>query len=95
VLKVSYDRYDQFNDRLGHIFYREMFSHYIVAVEYRFVGEQAPGGAGWAARNSGVMVHSQSAASMGKDQDYPRPIAVMQFEKLAWTRTLLPICKPS
>jgi hypothetical protein len=40
------------------------------------VGEQAPGGANWALRNSGVMIHSQSAKSMAKNQDFPISIEV-------------------
>ena len=44
LLKVSYDQYPEFANKFGHIFYRTKFSHYIVAVEYRFVGEQAKGG---------------------------------------------------
>jgi hypothetical protein len=76
LLKVRYDGYDAFNDRFGHLFYRQAFSYYIVAVEYRFVGAQATGGADWALRNSGIMVHSQSARSMGKDQDFPISIEV-------------------
>jgi Domain of Unknown Function (DUF1080) len=71
VLKVSYDRYDSFRAQYGHLFYKRKFSHYRLVVEYRFTGEQAPGGPGWATRNSGAMLHSQSAASMMKDQDFP------------------------
>src|SRR5215468_8038050 len=41
VMKVGYEKYDKFDNRFGHIFYREKFSHYIIAVEYRFLGEQA------------------------------------------------------
>jgi hypothetical protein len=74
--KVSYDHYDKFDGRFGHIFYRQKFSHYIVAVEYRFVGEQAPGGPDWAFRNSGIMVHCQPPESMQKDQDFPISIEV-------------------
>jgi len=76
LLKVTYDAYDDFGERFGHIFYRKKFSHYIVAVEYRFVGDQAPGGPGWARRNSGVMVHSQPPGTMGKDQNFPISIEV-------------------
>jgi hypothetical protein len=36
LLKVAYDRYDRFNGKFGHIFYRSKFSYYVVAVEYRF-----------------------------------------------------------
>src|SRR5574338_1434121 len=76
MMKVSYDQYDKFNDRFGHIFYHEKFSYYRIGVEYRFVGEQAPGGAGWALRNSGIMIHCQSPESMLKDQDFPISIEV-------------------
>jgi hypothetical protein len=40
-------------------------------VEYRFVGEQAPGGAGWAKRNSGVMLHAEAPEEMTLKQDFP------------------------
>ncbi len=71
ILKVDYSQYDAFGDRFGHIFYEEPFSHYRLKVEYRFVGKQVPGGPGWAYRNNGIMFHSQSAASMEKNQHFP------------------------
>jgi hypothetical protein len=71
LLRVSYDQYETFNNEFGHIFYKTPFSSYKLHVEYRFVGEQVPGGPSWAFRNSGVMLHSQSAASMGLNQDFP------------------------
>jgi hypothetical protein len=71
LLKVVYDEYEQFDGRFGHIFYKQPFSHYRLRVEYRFVGEQVPGGPGWAFRNSGIMLHGQSAESMTKDQNFP------------------------
>ncbi|HNV28096.1 MAG TPA: DUF1080 domain-containing protein [Cyclobacteriaceae bacterium] len=70
-LIVRYDQYDSFRNQFGHIFYKKKFSHYLLAVEYRFVGDQVAGGAGWATRNSGAMLHAQSAESMMKDQDFP------------------------
>jgi Domain of Unknown Function (DUF1080) len=77
VLKVSYDGYaGPFANRFGHLFYRQTFSHYVIAVEYRFVGQQAAGGPDWAFKNSGVMIHGQTAASMRKDQDFPISIEV-------------------
>jgi len=76
ILKVSYDQYDKFDGRFGHLFYDETFSHYILRVEYRFVGEQCQGGPGWAFRNSGIMAHGQSPESMKKDQDFPNSIEV-------------------
>ena len=40
MLKVRYDKWPTFADQFGHLFYREPFSYYILAAEYRFVGEQ-------------------------------------------------------
>ncbi len=71
MIKVSYDEYEKFNNEFGHIFFIEPFSHYKLRIEYRFTGDQVPGGPSWAFRNSGVMLHSQSAASMNLDQDFP------------------------
>lgn len=76
VLKVAYDQYDKFDDRFGHLFYKDKFSHYRLRVEYRFVGQQVPGGPGWAVRNSGVMIHGESPTTMAKDQDFPASIEV-------------------
>ena len=76
MIKVAYDQYDEFKSRFGHMFYRKPFSFYIVAVEYRFVGNQVKGGPDWAFKNSGVMLHCQSPESMQKDQDFPISIEV-------------------
>jgi len=73
---VSYDKYTTFDSRFGHIFHRGTWSYYRIAVEYRFVGEQAKGGPAWALRNSGIMVHGQRPETMGKDQDFPISIEV-------------------
>ena len=71
VLKASYDQYETFGGCFGHLFYETPFSHYVVAVEYRFVGEQVKGGPDWAFRNNGVMLHCQPVETMKKDQDFP------------------------
>lgn len=71
AITVAYDQYDTFDDRFGHLFYRTPYSHYRLRLEYRFFGEQAPGGEGWAYRNSGVMFHAQSPESMPEGQDFP------------------------
>jgi hypothetical protein len=71
LLKVRYDGYEDFNRQYGHIFYDEPFSYYLYRVQYRFVGEQALGGEGWALRNSGVMLHGQNPETMTRDQDFP------------------------
>lgn len=76
LLKVGYQGYDKFDETFGHLFYNDDFSHYRLRVEYRFVGDQCPGGPGWAIRNSGVMIHGEQPQTMGKDQDFPASIEV-------------------
>jgi hypothetical protein len=79
LLKVRYDKWTSFNGEFGHIFYKQPFSYYIVAAEYRFVGDQVTGAGpqnAWAIRNNGIMIHSQSAESMGLNQDFPISLEV-------------------
>jgi hypothetical protein len=71
MIQVRYDKYDMFDGKFGHLFYKQPFSHYILRVEYRFVGTQCKGGPGWAIRNSGIMFHGQDPATMRLDQDFP------------------------
>ncbi len=71
LMKVRYDGYTHFDRQYGHIFYDAPFSYYLYRVEYRFVGDQAPEGEGWALRNSGVMLHGQNPETMTRDQDFP------------------------
>jgi hypothetical protein len=75
-LVVGYDKYDQFDEKFGHLFYKDTFSHYRIRVEYRFIGEQCKGGPGWATRNSGIMIHGQDPKTMTKDQKFPVSIEV-------------------
>jgi hypothetical protein len=76
VLRVAYDAYESFDDRFGHLFYAVPYGHYRIRAEYRFTGEQVPGGPGWAFRNSGLMLHGQDPATMGEDQSFPVSIEV-------------------
>ncbi len=76
ILKVRYDKYDTFNGRFAHIFYKEKFSHYIIRLEYRIVGEQCPGAPEWGYKNTGILIHGQTPESMDKDQDFPVSIEV-------------------
>jgi len=71
LMKVRYDGYTDFDFQYGHIHYNTPYSAYLLRVEYRFTGEQAPGGEGWAWRNSGAMLHGQDPQTMLKDQDFP------------------------
>ncbi len=76
LLKIRYDEYKNFDNKFGHLFYGKNYSHYKLRVEYRFVGEQCPGGPGWAFRNNGIMIHGQKASTMELDQDFPTSIEV-------------------
>lgn len=71
AITVSYDGYKTFDARYGHLFFDTPYTHYRLRLEYRFLGVQAPGGKGWAWRNSGVMFHAQSPESMPDEQDFP------------------------
>jgi hypothetical protein len=71
LLSVSYDQYETFDSRFGHLFYEVPYSHYRLRVEYRFIGDPGTGVESWAWRNSGAMLHSQSPYSMPAEQDFP------------------------
>lgn len=89
-LVVSYDKYTEADfmslnpgqstkpsfDKFGHLFYKDTFSHYVLRVEYRFVGEQVKNGPGWAKRNNGLMLHGQDPATMEINQKFPASIEV-------------------
>ena len=95
ILKIEYDQYQTFDEKFGHIYYHKPYSHYILRFEYRFVGNQTPGGASWNVRNSGVMFHSQSAQSLGMNQTFP---VSLEFQTLgglnAGTRHTGNLCTP-
>ena len=74
LLRVNYSNYKKFSGQFGHLFFAEPYAHYRLLIEYRFVGEQVKGGAGWAKRNSGVMLHSQDPTTMSLKQDFPDSI---------------------
>ncbi len=71
MMRVMYDKYQNFDEKYGHIYYKKPYSYYIVRFKYRFNGNQTPGGAVWNNRNSGIMLHSQSAQSLTFEQTFP------------------------
>jgi hypothetical protein len=75
-IAVRYEAYDRFDERFGHLFYKNPYGYYRLQMEYRFVDDQAKEGPGWAFRNSGVMVHGQPPETMGRDQDFPVSIEI-------------------
>ena len=76
MLRVVYDDYKTFDDKYGHLYYKKPYSYYILRYQYRFRGNQTPGGESWNVRNSGVMIHSQSAKSLSINQNFPVSLEV-------------------
>jgi hypothetical protein len=97
LLKVRYDadKYPTFGEKFGHLFHESPYSNYKLRVEYRFVGEQVPGGPGWAIRNSGLMLHCEDPKEMRLDQDFPTSI---EYQLLGGNgrdeRTTANLCTP-
>jgi hypothetical protein len=72
IISIRYDQYgDNFNSRFGALYYNKKLSNYRLKVEYRFVGETAPGAPTWGFRDSGVQFHGQDPASMDLKQQFP------------------------
>jgi hypothetical protein len=95
ILKISYDQYEDFKEEYGHLYYRQPFSNYILKVQYRFTGAQTKGGASWNVRNSGVMIHSQSARSVEIDQSFPVSLEVQFLGGLGMgPRSTANLCTP-
>jgi hypothetical protein len=72
ILSVRYDQYgDNFDNRFGALYYTRKLKNYRLKVEYRIVGEPAPGAPSWGYRDSGIQYHCQDPASMGLSQPFP------------------------
>src|SRR5687767_9254791 len=61
ILRVVYDQYEKFDGRFAHIYTQAPYSFYKLRFQYRFTGKHLADAPVWADRNSGIMVHSQSA----------------------------------
>ena len=80
ILKVSYDNYETFDKRYGHLYSNIPYSRYLLRMEYRFTGQMMGDAPHYVNLNSGVMIHSQSPQSMGLDQAFP---VSLEFQFLA------------
>ncbi len=78
IIKVRYDKYGDFNDQFGHLFFKQPFSHYHLKLEYRFAGELHKGAPAYTILNSGVMFHAQDPRTILKEQNWPISVE-MQF----------------
>ena len=96
IIIIRYDGYDKFNDRFGHLFYKNPYSHYRLKFEYRFTGiwrEDAPI---YTRLNSGVMFHSQDPKTILKEQDWPISVEMQLLaeEKPGEPRPTGNMCSP-
>lgn len=80
ILKCEYDKYPAFDKKFGHLYTNLSYSHYILRMEYKFVGKMMPDAPHYVNLNSGVMVHSQPPQSITLDQGFP---ASIEFQFLA------------
>lgn len=71
ILKVAYHRYPLFDRQFGHLYSNVAYSHYILRLEYRFVGKPMADAPPWAGYNSGVMIHAAPPQSMTLEQEWP------------------------
>lgn len=95
MIRISYDQYERFDDKYGHMYYHKPYSHYKLRYEYRFTGKQTPGGASWNVRNSGIMYHSQPANSLSFKQEFPVSLEVQLLGGLGTgSRTTGNLCTP-
>lgn len=71
ILSTRYDAYDSFSNRFGALFYNKQFKNFRLKVEYRFVGETAPGAPSWGYRDGGIQYYCQSPETMDVKQPFP------------------------
>lgn len=71
AIRVSYEKYDKFGERFGHLFYKTPFKAYRFRMEYRFVDGTPADTPGWAQANSGVMIFSQDPKTMAVGDSFP------------------------
>jgi len=95
-IRVAYNEYETFDDKYAHMYYSQPYSHYKLKFDYRFFGDQVKGGASWNVRNSGIMVHSQSAQSNDFEQHFPVSIELQLLGGLqeGKPRTTGNMCSP-
>ncbi|MGC6432417.1 MAG: 3-keto-disaccharide hydrolase [Jejuia sp.] len=96
LLRIKYDNYENFENKFAHIYYNTPFSYYKLKFDYRFTGKQTSGGSHWNVRNSGVMLHSQSAESNAFNQNFPVSIELQLLGGLddEKERTTGNVCTP-
>jgi hypothetical protein len=71
AIQVTYDGWQRFDGRFGHLAYNKPFSAFRLRFQYRFFGKTLPDVEDWQHSNSGAMLLAQSPWSMTRDQKFP------------------------
>lgn len=95
-IRINYDGYGDFNNRYGHLFYKQSFSSYHLKFEYRFTDQWLKDAPSYTYRNSGVMFHSQDPKTILKEQDWPISVEyqILAEEELGKPRPTGNMCSP-
>jgi hypothetical protein len=80
MIKVRYNQYDSFNNRFGHLYYKQPYSYYKLRFQYRFSQPWRTDAPSYTQLNSGVMFHAQDPRTILKEQDWPISV---EFQLLA------------
>jgi hypothetical protein len=95
AISVSYESYDNFGERFGHLFYRAPFKTYRLRLEYRFLEDHPADTPAWAIANSGVMIFSQDPKTMAVGDSFPVSVeAQLLGQAPGQTRTNGNMCSP-
>jgi hypothetical protein len=95
MLRISYDQYEKFDNKFGHLYYKTPLSYYKLRFQYRFIGNHLADAPEWGDKNSGVMIHSQSAQSLDINQPFPVSLEMQLLGgKDSGTITTGNICTP-
>lgn len=83
AIRVSHANYTKFTGEFGHLFWKAPLGAYRIRFDYRIFGPALPGIERWQSTNSGLMLHAQAPATMGRDQKFP---VSLEFQLLAVPR---------
>jgi hypothetical protein len=95
LLIVDYSEYTGFSNQWGHAANKTRpYSYYLLRAEYSPGATQVSGGPSWAVQNNGLMLHSQSMASMTMNQDYPISMETQILGSKNGTGATMNLCTP-
>jgi len=99
AIQVVYNDYEggKFDERFGHLFYKEPFSSYRLKFDYKFLDQWLGDAPIFTYRNSGVMFHSQAPETILKEQNWPISVEyqLLAEEKKGEARPTGNMCSPS